>query len=113
MTAEVGLLGGENESWCIRHAYARLQLRFGCCCGTEDAGRSHDVALINGATDSTHLLENAGVGEVESAALIYFENNLSEYEDKPLDLLTDAGFDAHSRSRFTTSRSIAQICGHC
>ena len=42
----------------------------------------------------THLLEDAGVGEVESAALIYFENNLSEYEDKPLDLLTDDGFDA-------------------
>ena len=39
-----------------------------------------------------HLLEHHGIGEVQSAALIYFENSLSEYEDKPLDLRSAAGF---------------------
>jgi len=41
----------------------------------------------------THLLEHAGVGEVESAFLIYFENNLCDFEKQPLDLLSDEGFD--------------------
>ena len=39
-----------------------------------------------------HLLEHHGIGEVGSAALIYFENSLNEYENKPLDLRTDTGF---------------------
>jgi hypothetical protein len=40
----------------------------------------------------THLLEYHGIGEVESTALVYFENSLSDYADKPLELQTDTGF---------------------
>jgi hypothetical protein len=37
------------------------------------------------------LLEASGVGKVTSAALVYFSNTLKDYEEKPLDLLTDEG----------------------
>ena len=40
----------------------------------------------------THLLESNGIGEVDSAVLIYFENQAKAYESKPLDLLTKQGF---------------------
>jgi hypothetical protein len=39
----------------------------------------------------THLLEYYGVGTVDSAALVYFDNRLADYVDKPLDLITTYG----------------------
>lgn len=38
------------------------------------------------------LLERAGVGEVDSAAIVYFANESKDYRDCPLDLATDTGF---------------------
>lgn len=38
------------------------------------------------------LLENAGLGDVTSAALVYFENQVSAYSEDPLSLLSDEGF---------------------
>lgn len=38
------------------------------------------------------LIEQAGLGDVESAALVYFQNGSKAYRDTPLDLATDAGF---------------------
>jgi PD-(D/E)XK nuclease superfamily len=37
------------------------------------------------------LLESNGIGTVSSAALIYFENTLADYRERPLDLLTNEG----------------------
>ena len=37
------------------------------------------------------LLEHHGIGTVSSAALVYFENSLADYSNKPLDLLTSDG----------------------
>jgi hypothetical protein len=37
------------------------------------------------------LLEYNQIGTVSSAALVYFENTLADYNDKPLDLLTNDG----------------------
>ena len=37
------------------------------------------------------LLEHNGIGTVSSAALVYFENILADYREKPLDLLTNDG----------------------
>ncbi len=37
------------------------------------------------------LLEHYEIGQVTSAALVYFQNDLSSYAAKPLDLLTDTG----------------------
>ena len=39
------------------------------------------------------LLEGNGIGKVEDAALVYFQNGLKNYESKPLDLMTAQGFD--------------------
>jgi hypothetical protein len=41
----------------------------------------------------THLLESNGIGEVDSAALVYFENKLKEHETDPIALLSDDGFE--------------------
>lgn len=41
----------------------------------------------------TSLLENSHIGKVESAALVYFENRLKDYQSNPLDLLSEEGFD--------------------
>jgi len=38
------------------------------------------------------LLEENKIGTVDSAALIYFQNQLNDYESRPLDLLTKDGF---------------------
>ena len=40
----------------------------------------------------TWLLERNNIGTVDSAALVYFENKLKDYEETPLDLLTEEGF---------------------
>ncbi len=37
------------------------------------------------------LLKANGIGNVTSAALVYFENQLAEYKERPLDLLTNKG----------------------
>jgi hypothetical protein len=39
----------------------------------------------------SHLLESNGIGSVESAALVYFQNNLNDYKEKPLELLAKDG----------------------
>jgi hypothetical protein len=39
----------------------------------------------------TILLEHHGIGTVKKAALIYFENLVADYKEKPLDLLTTDG----------------------
>jgi hypothetical protein len=41
----------------------------------------------------THLLEANNLGTVDTCALVYFENILSDFELTPLDLLTLGGFD--------------------
>jgi hypothetical protein len=41
----------------------------------------------------THLLEANNIGTVGSAALVYFENILKDFQLEPLDLLTPGGFD--------------------
>ena len=41
----------------------------------------------------TWLLEKNKIGTVDSAALIYFQNQLKDYESQPLDLLTKDGFN--------------------
>lgn len=38
------------------------------------------------------LLEQAEIGQVTAAALVYFENQSKDYREKPLDLATDTGF---------------------
>ncbi len=37
------------------------------------------------------LLESNGIGDVPSAALVYFQNDLANYKDSPLDLLSSDG----------------------
>jgi len=39
----------------------------------------------------TRLLEHYGIGKVSSTALVYFANTLKDYDEKPLDLLTNDG----------------------
>lgn len=39
------------------------------------------------------LLENAGLGDVTSAALVYFENQVAAYSEEPLSLLSTDGFN--------------------
>jgi hypothetical protein len=39
-----------------------------------------------------HLLEACGVGEVTSAALVYFQNMLADFKEAPLKLFTKEGF---------------------
>lgn len=41
----------------------------------------------------TRLLEETKIGDVETAALVYFENQLKEAQEAPLDLLTKDGFN--------------------
>jgi len=40
-----------------------------------------------------HLLESNGIGKVDSAALVYFENRLSDHSSDPLALITEQGFN--------------------
>jgi len=39
------------------------------------------------------LLESNGIGQVSSAALVYFENGLANYKESPLDLLSNDGIN--------------------
>jgi hypothetical protein len=39
------------------------------------------------------LLEATGIGKVDSAALVYFHNQVKEFQDKPLELLTEKGME--------------------
>jgi hypothetical protein len=45
------------------------------------------------------LLEYHQIGTVSSAALVYFENTLADYDGKPLDLLTDGGLHVFFKAK--------------
>jgi hypothetical protein len=46
----------------------------------------------------THLIEANQIGEVATAALVYFENSTKDKDLDPLDLLTNRGFDIPFRA---------------
>ena len=56
---------------------------------------AYEIQLLGYA----HLLESNGVGKVEGAALVYFQNSLKDYGQKPLELLTEKGFSAPFETR--------------